>query len=129
MNAERLLLLADFLETKVPKVNWYYGLIYGREFVRSTRDVVSCGSTACAVGWAAFVPELKDEIDVFKPWETAQSAFGLSYAEMLYLFQPCPNDDQCSPLGPNATAAEVASHIRSFVASGGLPAKMLEDDE
>jgi hypothetical protein len=93
-----------------------------------------CGTTACAFGYAPFVPEiaaaglwvvsnnrgnwfLVDLTLYSDPILAASEIFGLSLAEANYLFSPYAThsglDD--APSG-NATPAQIAEHIRKFCA-------------
>lgn len=56
MNKERLLLLADFLE-KLPEERFDYVSWVGHNW-RGKQDL-SCQTTACALGWAATIPEFR----------------------------------------------------------------------
>lgn len=150
----RLLVLADFLE-KLEEGKFYYGTWATGE------DLHRCGTTACALGWTAAIPEFRElgvrlrrdhqhldggftvgwaSAPFGLTWgsdRTACALFGLSMNEASFLFYPgnrmwddarrlclavndgsrkaptmrnlrAPNDD--------ATANEVAQHIREFVA-------------
>lgn len=114
----RLLVLAEFLETKVPV----------EKFSLSRWQ---CGTTACAVGWAATIPEFKalglslgqtncpvgpifeGKMDM----DAARAFFHLDIAgcdalkgDAVHLFHACG-------YGPDPRAAtDVAARIRSFVA-------------
>lgn len=57
MNKERLLLLADFLE-KMPEERFDYVSWVGYGW--QGKPDLSCGTTACALGWATTIPELRD---------------------------------------------------------------------
>lgn len=63
MNKERLLKLAEFLETSVPNEEFDLG---------SWR----CGTTACAVGWACTMPEFTQQGLV---WSTMEDDFASPY--------------------------------------------------
>lgn len=55
MNTERLLILADFLETVPP---YLFDMDRFGRFKNEKRD---CGSTACALGWATTIPSFNKE--------------------------------------------------------------------
>lgn len=135
MNKDRLLLLAEFLETKVPAGRWDYRTIVGNDW-QGHQDL-SCGTTACAIGWAATIPSIRDaglvlctdEYNGFESWETfklASQVFELSEEEAAYLFEPdrrtrWAEKNEHGPLPETATASQVAAHIRAFVAGDGIP--------
>ncbi len=108
----RLLVLADFLET-LPPERFDYGRWAGESW--KGKPDLSCGTTACALGWATTIPEfrklglrlyrkpgaewtevvlgkLKDiKIQYMEhPMGTdaAEAVFGLDYYESRYLFMP-----------------------------------------
>lgn len=61
MNTERLLILADFLENVVHATmptRFCYATWLGREW--AGEQDLSCGTTACAMGWAPQVPQFKE---------------------------------------------------------------------
>jgi hypothetical protein len=59
MDSERLLKLADFLETVDPD-RFYYGNWVGtRRFPWMGDPDMTCGTTACALGWATQIPEFR----------------------------------------------------------------------
>jgi len=54
VNKKRLLKLATFLETKVPRGK------FNMEFWGTTpRNTYGCGTAACALGWAGHIPSFK----------------------------------------------------------------------
>jgi hypothetical protein len=60
MNAQRLLKLADFLDTVDPS-NFNYNYWHtGLREPRTAPQEPECGTTACALGWAAHVPEFQE---------------------------------------------------------------------
>lgn len=109
----RLLKLAAFLE-KLPRKRFYYGSWVGEDW-KGKADL-SCGTTACALGWATTIPEFRklglrlrplalaeepaqgvvslasqkaSEVDRDDdPILAALKVFGLSEDETDYLFQP-----------------------------------------
>lgn len=138
---ERLLHLADFLE-KLPPGRFNYHHWVGDDW-KGHQDL-SCGTTACALGWAATMPEfrklglqlswspdrlnrplVKLETDqTARFWESpvnaAMEVFGLTSDEVGYLFTPeeGAEDYNYSPL-------EVAFKIRQWVKTG----RMVTDEE
>lgn len=132
----RLLKLAAKLE-KLPRKRFDYASIVGYGWKGAQN--LSCGTTACAIGWAATMPEfrrlgLRLERD---KWSTAAYVaendvrefgglvcFSLTQNDWRYLFQPsydgtnymdgstCYND-----LPATVTPKQVAKHIRKFVAA------------
>lgn len=135
IHMDRLNKLADFLD-KLPDNRFDYRYFVGGNW-RGEKDL-SCGTTACAAGWACVLfPEilflnddgLPDLIDRKAPHASyaLEVAFGLSEDEADVLFYPrvIPrsgfnhNEDDVYSLGnpgPLATAKEVAAHIRKFLA-------------
>lgn len=134
---KRLEKVAALLE-KLPPERFFYGTWAGTEDKpwKGAQDL-SCGTTACAMGWACTIPSLRDRrraglrletcnwdlkkamvcnVNGANDYDAAQQAFALTVEEAEYLFQP--ND---SRLGVKASAFEVARHIRRFIAAGGIP--------
>ncbi len=116
MNAERLLRLADHLDTVPPEL---FDLAHWG-------SRVPCGTVCCAVGHACLMPEFQaagfravwDE-DGFEPefsgltdWDATELFFGIGHVTALCLFSA-----QSYPVGAPATAAQVAARIRAFVRS------------
>jgi hypothetical protein len=66
-----------------------------------------CGTTACAIGWARrwFCPHYRGLYVAL-----AQTLLGVPYWQFDYLFAP-----YASGLGPNATARQVAAHLRTWL--------------
>lgn len=113
----RLLRLADFLDA-LPPERFNYNTWVGPNW-KGAQDL-SCGTTACALGWAATMPEFRelglrlsilprsgarpwvvldgadlDSHDEY-PWELIAAAsaavFGLNPRETTHLFQPAERD-------------------------------------
>lgn len=132
----RLLKLADFLD-KLPRSRFNYASWVGKDW-KGKKDL-SCGTTACALGWATTMPTFRklglrmfvdrydgdgyvgilseeDEGDCY----ASEKIFGLGINEHLYLFTPAADapmylaDLPRSP-GHRATPEQVAKHIRRFV--------------
>lgn len=145
----RLGLVADLLES-LPYDRFDYTRWVGESW-KGARDL-SCGTTACALGWATTIPELsalglylvsEEDNPMYSGWATeigtvrirgqennmrdsidaAMRIFQLDEDEAAWLFTPGEVIDsyrglESSP-GPNATAAEVAAHIRRFIKENG----------
>lgn len=129
---KRLLRLADFLE-KLPRNRFDYSEWVGEDW-EGDQDL-SCGTTACALGWATTIPSLrkaglrlsevgsvtdKAHCDGF---EAAAKVFDVTVSDAQFLFQPSvpgwradlsEQFDWDSP-SADATAKQVAKHIRRFV--------------
>lgn len=123
----RLLKLAEFLRT-VPRRRFNYMVWVGLDW-KGAADL-SCGTTACALGWATTMPYfrrlglrlLRGENDVvarvglasdpdnWQPMEAASEVFGITEEESAELFSP--NDDE-----GDATPKYVAKKIEKFVAA------------
>lgn len=149
---KRLLKLADFLD-KLPPKRFNYCKWVGDDW-RGAKDL-SCGTTACALGWATTIPQfrklglfLRPEdaciSSVYKRFEVAcqqggaileskeadmkggyshpaaaaKEVFGLSYDEYTFVFVPAESLEGFEEESPadSASAKEVATHIRKFVA-------------
>lgn len=134
----RLLKLAAFLE-KLPRKRFDYASVVGYDW--QGKPDLSCGTTACAIGWAAAMPQFQKlglKLD-FDPvygnsrleggvakgkYNPGTAIFEISDDEWDYLFQPGWNltDDAGTdlplPVAPDADATpkQVAKHIRRFVA-------------
>ncbi len=133
----RLLRLAEFLEN-LPPERFDYSRWVGKDW--EGKPDLSCGTTACALGWAATMPEFQElglslgviYSDIggvflngfYSPREAARVAFGLSPVEYAFLFDPVaaadigeddPDIYLWSPPSRDASAAEVAGHIRKYV--------------
>lgn len=121
----RLLKLADFLE-KLPRKRFDYGTWVGEDW--AGKQDLSCGTTACAVGWACTIPAFRraglklaktsfetgtptfGEVTSFK---AAAEFFELNMRDVDHLFNPIASHiDEF-----NATPKYVAKKIRKFVAS------------
>jgi len=136
----RLLALADLLQ-KLPPKRFDYSHWVGDNW-KGSADL-SCGTTACAFGWATTMPSLRRLGLMLKPdhrnelggevklkrksgkflstERAALEVFGLSYGEFEYLFVPYSGRELTayklpeSYLGDLASAKQVAAHIRKFV--------------
>lgn len=137
----RLLATARFLRS-LPPDRFDFGMWVGTDW-KGMQDL-SCGTTACVMGWAPQVPELKhlglrilknennvvgigfpgEENGISNPGtnlRTACKVFGVTYTQAHYLFLPDSRgfNREFSDASPdeNASAVEVAAHIERFVAS------------
>lgn len=138
----RLLVLADFLDT-LPPERFDYNRWVGCDW--AGRPDLSCGTTACALGWACAMPEFQalgvkmvkseEETYVLTPFfeingvkqsygygpdNTSQYLFGLSYRDHEYLFTPAEPDEDGNGGEYEAVPQHVANKIRTFV-SGRTP--------
>lgn len=136
---KRLLKLADLLY-KLPPKRFYYGSWVGEHWLG--KPDLSCGTSACALGWATTVPSFRKlglQLKARKhektlvtlkgftgrwwngPRYASEKVFGLNENEMEYLFVPesgiaLPEIGLMEEgLGFHASAKEVAKHIRQFV--------------
>lgn len=126
VHARRLLKLADFLK-KLPVKRFDYTSWVGVDW-EGAPDL-SCGTTACALGWATTIPEFRRlglRLKRKSPWggfpalvasrggPTSQAAravekiFGLDQSAFRFLFMPAPFERRATP-------REVAKKIRQFV--------------
>lgn len=120
----RLLALARFLE-KLPINRFSYNRWVGNDW-RGKPDL-SCGTTACAMGWATTMPRFRRlglvmnslGVPVLRDhWglEAAEKLFALTPKQAEFMFIPSRSYRQELSPGISATASEVAAHIRRFVA-------------
>lgn len=124
MNTERLLRLAEHLETVVAKVAGTFAMA-------SWRDRNECGMTACAFGHACSIPEFRAAGLVMADVEdgggqpfyrghagftAAQAFFDLDLEQAYYLFA-----DERYP-GVVVGPLDVATHIRELVAGKAVGA-------
>jgi hypothetical protein len=122
----RLLKLAAFLR-RLPRKRFDFGEWVGFDWKGSQN--LSCGTTACALGWAATMPNfrrlgmylaqpgvvrLKGKTGI-SSIEVAQIIFGLDHIDAISLFAPSQG------LGSNATPKQVARRIEQFVAARREP--------
>lgn len=126
---KRLLRLADFLEGLKPKEFDIDSFVD-----RPGKDgrVGSCGTVACACGWAATIPEFRRAglrinqtlvygiyFITYKGMEdglAAEEFFGLTYDEFSHLFTR-----KGYYIRNKVTPKRVAKRIRNFVAGKGVP--------
>lgn len=130
----RLELLADLLE-KLPKGRFDYTNWVG-DFWKGKEDL-SCGTTACALGWATTIPELRklglrmakrggngtvilkrqDPGEESGPLMAAMTVFNINQIDAMWLFYPNdhnPEFREDSP-GERAGSKRVAKHIRHYL--------------
>ncbi len=133
---ERLLSLATFLES-LPPERFNFTQWVGKGYVPGPE----CNTTACAIGWAAHMPEFHalglrlhshnpaanapyypclDGSNLSGDWDGAVEAigdiFGLDAEQVDYLFTP-KGHDYDPRLPDTATPRDVAARIREFVES------------
>jgi hypothetical protein len=132
MRADRLLQLADFLETDRVKEHFDYSTWVGDSW--EGHPDLSCGTTGCALGWATVL--FPDLLRACRPrWDSipriclvedssilgacaAKRAFDISLAQAEFLFVPDEewmNDVSIFSPPADAPASEVAAHIRRCV--------------
>lgn len=124
---ERLLLLAAFLEALAP-AKFDFGEWVGSGWKGAPE--LSCGTTACALGWACAIPEFRALGAVIRPGfngprlgiagvedsypeDVSALLFGLDSADHRELFHP---GRPPAYLDEYASSQEVAANIRRFVA-------------
>jgi hypothetical protein len=131
VSKRRLLKLAAFLR-KLPRKRFHYDHVVGQDW--KGRQDLSCGTTACAMGWAATMPifrklglrmqvpehgEFGDAVtDAAGSYVFAASEiFGISAGDADYLFSPETEHFE-RPKGPSPRASNttVAAHIERYVA-------------
>lgn len=132
VHADRLLRLAAFLDD-VPPHRFDYSRWVGTDW--KGKEDLSCGTTACALGWATTMPEfrrlglrlgldmgtgvvhLKTQRPNFwsSPIYASEKVFGLTYKEHGYLFGAAEGPSGERSLAEGARATTVAKHIRRFV--------------
>lgn len=128
MDREKLIELADFLET-LPKEDfdgWEWGLTNGRFVTQQTAH--SCGTKACLAGWAVLFNgyTIKDGVAYDtqqKPLGAigrfAQDLLGLTFTEEDLLFYPTnrsPYSIWPNAEGVNPTPQQAAQAIRNLLA-------------
>jgi len=121
----RLLGLVALLR-KLPPEKFNYNTWVGVDW-KGKQDL-SCGTTACALGWATTMPQLRrlglrlsKDFSVmllnktYDPIDAACEVFGLTYSEAEFLFVPGQYTKWGTSPEDNATAKQVAAHIERFV--------------
>lgn len=129
MNAQRLLKLADFLDT-LPRAKFDFGVVT-HEGGKPMREALKagktrCGTVGCAIGWMPavwpravkwryFTAGLPCVVLAGESYQTAfytaAKWFDITYEQAAELFHPAH-----SSLSESATPKQVARHIRKFVA-------------
>lgn len=128
----RLLALADFLN-KLPKDRFDYSTWVGSDW--EGKPNLSCGTTACAFGWATVMPSLRklglkldhyttsvvleNNRETLNSAGAAREVFGLSLDEFNYLFLPTGRPLHKYGLNRksvnmDASSKQAAKHIRKF---------------
>lgn len=122
----RLMALAKLLRG-LPRRRFYYACWVGLNWEGKAN--LSCGTSACALGWATTMPALRREglrlvrssrggivrLGSREGIHAGARAFGISAREATFLFIPGQlMDGQWAPWS-GATNKEVAKHIESFV--------------
>jgi hypothetical protein len=121
VNTERLLKLADFLET-IPDKSFNIRQWVTRQADKPEGDVPGeCGFAGCAMGWAAHA-RLFDGLTIandgiiyggrYPGMYAPVHLFGLSLGHARWMFDGPGYDN-------NPTPADVAHRIRAFIASNG----------
>ncbi|MGJ7541552.1 hypothetical protein [Variovorax sp. LT1R16] len=130
MNKDRLLLLAEKLETVVPAAK--FNLQHWRSTYGADSDAQllndECGTTGCAIGWACAMPEFIEQglywnARAFEPglntnglhfgnWRAVEVFFGLNHVQSGHLFSSSyyPEEKQAQ------TPDQVANRIRALIA-------------
>lgn len=151
-NTRRLLRLASLLE-KLPRKRFNYGNWVGSDWKGANN--LSCGTTACALGWATTVRgwnltlrrnryygtyvgigtrRLNGTDPMIASFVAGATAFGLTYEESAYLFAPGSESPyEGLPQSPGggfreATPKQVARHIRQFVVFTQKHPKVLREE-
>lgn len=142
MNAQQranLEILVEFLKTSIPKARFDFSKWVGPEW--KGKPDLSCGTTACALGWATTIPELRAQgLKLFKDEQGAkfpvmekylnkvphmdpldlailscQVLFGIDTSTAARFFIPVDSRVKGSVLPESATAADVAELIREYL--------------
>lgn len=118
----RLLKLAALLRS-LPRKRFDYSKWVGEDWKGAQN--LSCGTTACALGWATTIPSLRrvglrmqqdsmggyvvlDGINSSDSWEAGAKVFSLSMEESEYLFTLDSDEDKSTP-------KQAARKIENFV--------------
>lgn len=129
MNKRRLLKLAEFLETKVPREHFNMAVI-----AKGKCDLSTCGSAGCAIGWlpACFPKSDLKLVDIDGMiWLRSEGIEGTDFsvaAEFLSIDKDSASFlfSNIGPFGDtrnDESPAEVAARIRNFVKQGGIPSE------
>lgn len=131
----RLMALVDKLRYGVPEEQFNYRQWVGKDW--QGKSDLSCGTKACALGWATTIPSLRKcglrlqlgqtnswgektwgtvvnikDTSVDDPFEIAEKIFALTYEQSEHLFAPSLDSDVDES---NFTARQVADKIEMFV--------------
>lgn len=138
MQREWLLKLSDLLES-LPIGRFDYGHWVGCNW--EGKQDLSCGTTACAAGWATTIPELREQglvleqdeevgyialvregVEIAVTFGALSKVFDLEIREAIYLFRSDVEMSSFDKYGglprsppPTASATDVAQHLRNFV--------------
>ncbi len=140
MHADRLLKLAEVLDN-VPVEKFDFGS-WGKFNSKGNFDL-SCGSTACAIGWASTIPEFQElglkicyannsgvrvpayfRTALWRPlfqgrvdFDAVAELFDISPGDAWILFAPASDNYESEDgfLSEDATPQQVAAHIRAYV--------------
>jgi hypothetical protein len=116
----RLLKLAEFLETRVPRKEFYMGSwLICDAFNKSSGFKKGCGMSACAGGWAAQIPSFRraglstnfagvPEFNYNTGFDAMASFFRITYDTACDLFLPASS---------NETPKQVATRFRRYLKS------------
>lgn len=143
---KRLQKVVDLLR-KLPPERFDFSTWVGtREKPFGGNPDLSCGTVACALGWAATIPSLRDKrraglrLEVSLPGaflgsllygkgrvvtgsyisiQAAEVAFALTHDEALYVFTWYHEN---SALRPESSLYAVADNMQAFIDAGGIPA-------
>lgn len=119
----RLSILADALERLVKRPRKKLTFSLNKWFNRDRE----CGTVCCAVGLGTTLPELRKRGLIrsryggpafrdYMGWAAAQSFFGISYHQALYLFSVGAYAPTAEATGPE----QVAARIRRFIAGSTI---------
>lgn len=119
VHAKRLLKLADFLE-KLPRKRFDYATWVGDTWDGTPLQSESCGTTACALGWAATMPlfrRLGASLKKYTDYEGGFVCFKGRSRMHCFLFTGGAGKYGETPMPDSVTPKQAAKHIRNFVAA------------
>jgi hypothetical protein len=103
----RLTKLADYMADLPPEANKHFHMAgAGPLVLHGKRDLLKCGSSACAMGWAATIPSFR-RAGWTSGWENEQAFFDINNPSAHYLFY-------CSASSAN-TPKQWAERCRKFL--------------
>ena len=140
MHADRLRRLAFYLRNDVKDEVFNLATWVGNDDVPwEGMDDLSCGTTACAMGWATTIPEFKQlglhlervspsgqgflVFGDYKHFEAAAQFMDITKYQAEYLFDPARYESE-----DDTTRLEVCERIESFI-QNGMEEDYQEDDE